>query len=87
MKKSTENLASRPGSVRARSPGAAGPDTQEEPTSCSRQELVAVPSQTIFMQAVEFLLEVKAMPVGFNFILQIYVIHQLINLKPVDKYK
>lgn len=63
-KRSTENLASRPGSVvRARSPVAPAQDTQDE-TASSQQELVAVPSQTIFIQTVDFLLEVKAMPVS-----------------------
>ena len=64
LKKSTENLASRPGSVRAKSPSGV-PDIPEEPPA-SRQDLFAVPSQTIFMQTVEFLLEVKAMPVSQN---------------------
>ena len=68
LKKSTENLASRPGSVRAKSPSGV-PDIPEEPPA-SRQDLVAVPSQTIFMQTVEFLLEVKAMPVSiYTFLL------------------
>ena len=83
IKKSTENLASRPGSVRAKSPSVV-PDIPEEPPA-SRQDLVAVPSQTIFMQTVEFLLEVKAMPVSIVFLSQCFcpftADHRMTSLK------
>ncbi len=61
--------------MRARSPGSAVPPGPEgaaqgeaahEESSQLSHEIVAVPAQTIFMQTVEFLLEVKAMPVSLQ---------------------
>lgn len=59
--KSNDNLASRPGSVH--NPGAGEEDQEGE--SPPPREPTPVPSQTIYMQAIDFLLEVKALPVSF----------------------
>ena len=62
--KSQENLSSRPGSVHARSPGMAGMGDEGGEDVPPPREPTPMPTQTTFIQAIDFLLEVKAMPVS-----------------------
>ena len=58
--RSNDNLASRPGSVH----NPAGGEDDAEGECAPPREATPVPSQTIYMQAIDFLLEVKALPVS-----------------------
>lgn len=82
--KSTENV-SRPGSVgRNKSPSmqqekAAHEESHQQETSAAaapaaQQEATPTPTVSIFMQVVEFLLEVKAMPVSNFFLSSLYIL-------------